>query len=103
MLMIMKQISFHLSLRRAGLLAVLLLFAAPLRAQDTPATPPPTELQTVQSYGAKNPDCLEWTDTCAVCKRGDDGKVACSTPGIACTQQPIVCGAQKAGTTPKQP
>ena len=54
-------------------------------------------------YGTKNPDCLEWTDACAVCKRGDDGTAACSTPGIACTPQPIECKAQKADATPKQP
>ena len=47
------------------------------------------------SYAAKNPDCLEWTDACIICKRGEVGKAACSTAAIACVSGDMVCKAEK--------
>jgi hypothetical protein len=36
--------------------------------------------------------CLEWTDGCRVCRRElADGKLHCSTPGIACERQAGRC------------
>lgn len=54
-----------------------------------------TEPPASQSWAEKNPGCLEWSDACFVCKRGDDGKAKCSTVGIACTSGDIVCKAEK--------
>jgi hypothetical protein len=51
----------------------------------------------LRTYGDKNAACLEWSDACAICKRGDDGKAQCSTVGIACVSGDIVCKAE----TPK--
>jgi hypothetical protein len=45
----------------------------------------------VLAYGAAHPECLEWTDSCRICMRGPDGRVGCSTPGIACVQKEIIC------------
>jgi len=74
-------------------LALLLAFAAPALADDapTPAVSPSVEDATMASFGAKNADCREWTDSCAICRRDDMGAVHCSTPGIACQPIPIVC------------
>lgn len=59
-----------------------------LRALDT-------EPAAAVSYAAKNPNCVEWTDTCIICKRGDGGKAACSTAAIACVSGDMVCKAEK--------
>ena len=48
------------------------------------------------SYAAKNPGCLEWTDACVICKRGEGDKAACSTAAIACVSGDLVCKAEKA-------
>lgn len=50
----------------------------------------------VLAYGAAHPECLEWTDHCRICMRSPDGRVDCSTPGIACVQKEIEC--KKSGT-----
>lgn len=50
--------------------------------------PPPVSMQ---AYGDDNADCLEWTDSCTICRRGDDAEIACSTPGIACQPGEIIC------------
>ena len=78
-------------------LAVLLALAAPAFADDTPtpaATPSPVDA-TMATFGAHNAECLEWTDSCAVCKRDATGVANCSTPGIACQPNPIVCSKAK--------
>src|ERR1700737_4580368 len=35
--------------------------------------------------------CVEWTDSCRVCKQSDDGVIACSNVGIACQLEPVRC------------
>jgi hypothetical protein len=76
-------------------LALLWLFAAslaPAEADTTPTDSARQEELSLQSYGAANPACLEWTDACATCLRAD-GVAHCSTPGIACQPAEIVCKA----------
>jgi hypothetical protein len=68
----------------------LLLFALSLPAYADEA-PPPKEEASLQSFGAGHPDCKEWSDGCAACKRED--AVHCSLPGIACEPAAIVCKA----------
>ena len=72
-------------------LALLLPFALPALADETP-TPDPT----LAAFAAQNPACLEWTDACAICKRDDAGVGHCSTPGIACQPQALACSKAKA-------
>jgi hypothetical protein len=40
--------------------------------------------------GAPSASCQEWTDGCVVCARAPE-RLACSTPGIACTRGPARC------------
>jgi hypothetical protein len=51
----------------------------------------PKEQASLQSFAAAHPECKEWSDGCAVCKRED--AVHCSLPGIACEPADIVCKA----------
>jgi hypothetical protein len=46
----------------------------------------------LETFGAKNPTCLEWNDGCETCRK-DSGGVHCSTPGIACQPKEAVCRA----------
>jgi hypothetical protein len=56
-------------------------------ADTSTATAPPVSTSVaMQSYGANNPKCSEWTDGCVVCKK--DG---CSNIGIACQPKEISC------------
>jgi hypothetical protein len=75
-----------------------LMLAAGPAAADDPA-PAPTAAAAdpgaVQAFGSQNPTCLEWSDACFVCRRADDGSLNCSTAGIACTPQVIVCRKHK--------
>ena len=48
------------------------------------------------SYAAKNPSCIEWSDACIICKRGEGDKAACSTAAIACVSGEMMCKAEKA-------
>ena len=48
------------------------------------------------SYAAKNPSCIEWSDACIICKRGEGDKAACSTAAIACVSGDMVCKLEKA-------
>jgi hypothetical protein len=64
------------------------LFAAAARAEEAPA---PHEQASLQSFADAHPTCAEWSDGCAVCKRGM--AVYCSTTGIACQPAEIVCKA----------
>ncbi len=52
---------------------------------------------TVFSYGKENADCAEWTNSCQVCTRDDQGAPQCSTPGIACTPGAMACRVKKTG------
>ena len=49
----------------------------------------------LQSFGAKNPGCVEWSDNCSTCQRGGDGKAKCSTVGIACVSGDLACKVEK--------
>lgn len=74
---------------RAAFLAILaavvgtVILAAALPAARTgpPSTP---------NAFSHDATCLEWTDACVVCTRGDHG-ANCSTPGIACERQAPRC------------
>ena len=70
-------------------------FAGEAAPSASPAEPTPTlnpeEQATMQSFAAAHPQCVEWSDGCAVCKRALS--VNCSTPGIACEPREIVCKA----------
>ena len=66
------------------------LFAATAHADEAP-TPDPAEQANLQSFAASHTACAEWSDGCAVCKRGM--AVYCSTPGIACQPHEIMCKA----------
>ena len=50
----------------------------------------------LQTFGDRNPTCMEWSDSCSICQRGDDGKAKCSTVGIACVSGELVCKLEKA-------
>ena len=72
---------------RLTLLAVALCAATAFADQP----PPAKEQASLQGFADKHPTCAEWSDGCAVCKRGM--AVYCSTPGIACQPAEIVCKA----------
>lgn len=67
------------------------LFVLALIAPALADEPPPKEEASLQSFAAAHPECVEWSDGCAVCKRAM--AVSCSTPGIACQPTDIVCKA----------
>lgn len=74
--------------------SALLLLALTLPAfADDPAPPPDAlpakEVASLQSFATAHPECVEWSDGCAVCKRAM--AVSCSLPGIACEPADIVC------------
>jgi hypothetical protein len=81
--------------------AALICSVAPDLADEAAPSPLPEPPVSMQAYGAHNPDCLEWTDSCVVCRRldapqkdaaGHDATdIACSTPGIACQANTINC------------
>jgi hypothetical protein len=84
---------------RALLILMLLVPAFPASAdapRALPLPPPDREAVSMQSWGLKNRDCDEWTNACQICRRGADGRMACSTPGIACQPEAIICRARKA-------
>ena len=71
-------------------------FALPLKADAPNAAPlPPLNRDeiSVQSWGDRNPNCVEWTNSCQVCRREADGKMNCSLPGIACQPRAMLCKA----------
>ena len=68
--------------------SVWLASVSPAISDDAPA--PQQERIAVQAWGAAHPGCAEWTDLCTVCARILEG-IACSTPGVACLPQPVVC------------
>lgn len=55
---------------------------------DQPAitASPTTPGYSVLTYGARNPNCRQWTDRCVVCTM-----FGCSNIGIACQPQDVVC------------
>lgn len=69
------------------LLIVSLLMTAAHAVKADETAPPPS----IAAYGDQNPDCLEWTDSCIVCRRVSDTEFSCSTPGIACQPGGVTC------------
>jgi hypothetical protein len=72
----------------------LLVGAPPSWADDAPANPAPAKAEdaSLQGYAVQAPQCLEWSDGCAVCARDSATAAAhCSTPGVACQPDPIRC------------
>lgn len=74
--------------------------AACAAGMNTPApTPAPTPLTpeqlSLQGFGAQATTCLEWGDSCSICKRDEADAAHCSTPGIACQPEAIVCKQEK--------
>ena len=65
------------------------LFSLPTSAFAEQATQEAVERSSLQSYGASHPECIEWDDGCASCRRISE--LYCSTPGIACQPQGIEC------------
>lgn len=71
--------------------AMFLAFAAGAMA-DAPTAPrlPKPLKPSIGGWGAAHPKCLEWSNGCQICARGER-ETACSTPGIACVPGVIVC------------
>lgn len=78
---------------RAWVIALLVGFVGPLAAEAQPLSVPelpqakaetPFEDGTLGADLDRDPACIERTNGCEVCARGDDGKPKCSLPGIAC-------------------
>ncbi|VTZ23870.1 conserved exported hypothetical protein [Methylocella tundrae] len=83
--------------------------ALPALADEPRVSPLPKPELTLQNFGRLNPDCLEWTNGCAVCRRLEPRqaranhpwsrrglvKITCSTPGIACQPRELVCEAKR--------
>lgn len=71
----------------------------PAPIPDAPKSPP-DGAATAQNYGARDPDCLQWTDACRTCARDEKGATQCSTPGIACTLGSVTCKVKKPPALP---
>ena len=87
-------------MRRIFASALLCLAATPAFA-DAPRAPALKAGApiSIAAYGRQNPQCVEWTDGCAVCV-ASAGKAQCSTPGIACTPAGLTCRRHK-GSEPQ--
>ena len=79
----------------AGLFALTSLSALADAPKASPLPPPDKDEVSVQMFGDRNPDCQEWTNSCQVCRRDDQGKMQCSLPGIACQPKAPVCRIKK--------
>ena len=69
-------------------LALLLVLGTVALAHLLPTATPPTPSTPAAFEG--EPTCTEWTDGCIVCQRAE-GRVAFSTPGIACVPRERQC------------
>lgn len=70
-------------------LALALSSGAAAQTAEAPGAGPPP--RPVAAFGLDNPECLEWSDSCVLCKRLDDGSPACTTPGTACVPDEPAC------------
>ncbi|MGE3245902.1 MAG: hypothetical protein AB7F96_05935 [Beijerinckiaceae bacterium] len=101
--------NMHRHLFRLAL--AILIAAAPVAAlaqePPAPASPEATKgaapVPTMERYGVENPQCAEWSNSCQICRRDEKGVVHCSTPGIACQPQAIVCVPRKPDAAPAPP
>ena len=55
-----------------------------------PVLPPPN----VTAFVKDHPKCAEISDSCIICKVGEDA-VHCSLPGIACIKGDLICKKEK--------
>ena len=76
----------------AGLVLPCLVLPCLALAQDKP---PGAIAVPIEQYGVANQHCQSWSDDCQTCARMADGKIACSTPGIACVRKAPSCMAVK--------
>jgi hypothetical protein len=60
-----------------------------------------TEQPAVQAYGDVDRSCREWTDGCVICVKTTEAPPSCSTPGIACQPQGVICKSPGAPTPPR--
>lgn len=74
---------------RPFVITLALILVASASLADS-AAPPAAEETTLQGFGAQNPSCLEWNDSCATCLRDGDA-VHCSVVGIACEPKVAAC------------
>lgn len=99
-------------MRNAAVAAVLLLQHG-LASAQAPQSPPPLplpppvetegEISALAAFLKDNPGCREMTDACQMCVRAA-GRIACTTPGIACVKQAWRCTAgtdERPTRTPK--
>ncbi len=73
-----------------GIALIMGAAAFPVSAEESATPSPAQERIAVQAWGAARPECAEWTDSCTICARVPEG-IACSTPGVACLPQPVIC------------
>lgn len=85
-------------MRKKGFALVICLIATAAQAEDAPPPAPapltPPEI-TLFNFGANAPACQTWTNACQICTRLPEGRIGCSTPGIACTPVEPVCAEPK--------
>src|SRR6516164_11829911 len=73
----------------AASLAIILMARGAAPAELTPGQ---VAADWMQSYGERNKECLEWTDTCVNCVRAQSGdNFNCSNIGIACQPKDVTC------------
>ena len=46
---------------------------------------------TGRQFADRQAQCAEFSDRCQICLRGQDGRISCSMPGIACQPQAWRC------------
>lgn len=59
-------------------------------AQPAAADGAPVDPQSMRDFLKVEPNCLEFTDQCSICRR-DGETVTCSTPSTACIKKDYVC------------
>jgi hypothetical protein len=97
MLNAMVHTSLYARLARS-LAALVVACASTARADEpTAAALPNAPAAIVHAYGEYSADCLEWTDSCTICRRTENSETACSTPGIACQPREIACSVRRQG------
>ncbi len=79
----------------AGLFAIAAASARADSPTAAPLPPPDKDEISVQTFGERNADCMEWTNSCQVCRRDAQGKSQCSTAGIACLPAAAICRIKK--------
>jgi hypothetical protein len=79
-----------MSRRRWALAIALALGAADVRPEEPPKPNARSNDPILLDYARSNPSCTSFTDLCRTCIRLSD-QIHCSTPGIACIQQPWRC------------